>query len=163
MKNQAVQDERVVAQGRKIQSDGFRILLAVLAVAVVVQQVFLDAPFEQYAVELICFLGMTVYMIVRNIVAGNNLFGEGKGARLVPLVCSLVVGGAVTAVNGVLNYARYAGIYQESGVGFFVAVLGITFVSAAIVTFVVISGFGFLNSRRQARIRKRLDEDEQGE
>ena len=163
MKKQSMQDERVVTQRRKIQSDGFVIMFFVLLVSVVVQQYLFDAPFQQYAVELICFLGMSCYMIIRNIAVGNDLFGESKRAKFMPLVNSLVAGITVTAINGVLNYAQYADKYQEDGIGYFIATLGVTFISATLFIFIVISCFSFLNKKKQAKIQKQLDEDEQDE
>ncbi len=160
MKKQSTQDERVVIQRRKIQSDGFGLVFFLLLASVMVQQFIFDAPFEQYAVELFCFLGMSCYMIIRNLAVGNNLFGESKRAKYTPLIYSIVAGIAATAINGVLNYSRYAEKYQETGIGLFFAVLGITFISATLLTFVVLSCFGFLNKRKQSKIQKWLDEND---
>lgn len=159
MKRQ-IQDERVLAQRRKIQSDAYGILIIVLLISILVQQFLLNAPFEQYAVEFICFFGMSIYMIVRYLTLGINIYGEGKRAKSIPLVNSIVTGIVVTAINGVLKYTRYAERYQDDGIGYFIAVLVITFISAAAFAFVVLSFFGYLNKKKQEKIQKRLDEDE---
>ena len=160
MIKQPIQDERVVTQRRRIQSDGFSIMLIVLLVSVMVQQFVFGAPFHQYAVELSCFLGMSVYMVIRNIAAGHNIFGDSKRAKAILLVNSLVAGITVTAINGVLNYSRYSAKYQEDGIGLFIAVLGITFVSTTLFAFVAMMFVGFLNRRKQASIQKQFDDME---
>lgn len=163
MKRQNMQDERVVAQRRKIQSDAYGILFYVLLISVVIQQSFLNAPFEQYAVEFICFIGMSTYIIVRNIAIGNNIFDDEKRAKFIKLINSSVAGITVTIINGVLNYAKYADHYKEDGIGYFIAVLVITFISATIPTFILLSVIGYLNKKKQDRVQKQLDEDEQDE
>ncbi|WP_312940526.1 DUF6773 family protein [Oscillibacter sp.] len=163
MKRQNTQDERIAAQRRKINSDAYGILMAVLLISILVQQFFLNAPFKQYAVETICFFGMSFYMIVRYMTLGLDLYGEGKHAKGMLLVNSLVAGTAVTAINGVLNYTQYAERYKADGMGYFIAVLAITFISATVCTFAVQALFDYLNKKKQAKIQKQLDEDEKDE
>lgn len=163
MKKQNSQDERVVAQRRKINSEAYGILMIALLGSMLVQQFLLNAPFEQYAVEFICFFGMSFYMIIRYMTFGLNIYGEGKRAKAIPFVNSIVVGIVVTAINGVLNYTQYAQQYKEDGIGYFIGVLAVTFISATIPVFVVMSCLEFLNKRKQAKIQKQLDEEEQDE
>ena len=162
MKNQKTQDERVVSQRRKIQSDGFGILFFVLLVSVIIQQFFMDAPFEQYAVELICFLGMSVYLLIRNIALGNNLFDDGKRAKAMLLINSFMTGIIATTIHGVLNYSRYSEHY-ENNVGLFIAGLAIFFISITIFIFAVLSVLVHLSKKREVRIQRQLDDDEQDE
>ena len=161
MKKQNIYDERVVAQRRKVNSEAFSIIMIVLVASILVQQFLLNAPYEQYVVELICFIGMALYMVIRYMTLGLNIFGEGKQAKAAPFVNSIVTGIVVAVINGVLNYAQYAEHYQEDGVGYFFAILGITFVSATIFTFAVLSCIGYLNKKKQTQIQKLLDADEQ--
>lgn len=163
MKEQNLQDERVVAQRRKINSEAYVILMIALFFSMLVQQFLLDAPFEQYAVEFICFFGMSFYMIIRYMTLGLNIYGEGKRAKVIPFVNSIVVGFVVTAINGVSNYTQYAEQYKEDGMGYFVAVLAVTLISATVSSFVVLSGLEYLNNKKQAKIQKQLDEKEQNE
>ena len=163
MTKQNMQDERTVAQRRKINSEALGILMIVLLGSIFVQQAFQKAPFEQYAVEVICFLGISVYMVVRHIMLGLNIYGEGKPAKGLLLLNSMVAGIAVAAINGVLNYTQYSEQYKADGIGYFFAVLAITFFSATVLTFAVLSFFNYLNLKKQSSIQKRLDQSEQDE
>lgn len=51
MKKSKMNDERVVSQRRKIQSDAYQILVYCLLISVLIQQFIMNAPFEQFAVE----------------------------------------------------------------------------------------------------------------
>lgn len=163
MKTQNLQDERIVAQHRKINSEAYGILMIVLLCSMLVQQFLLNAPFEQYAVEFICFFGMSLYMIIRYMTLGLNIYGEGKRANAIPFVNSIVAGITVTTINGILNYTRYAEQYKEDGIGYFIAVLAITFISATVSAFVVLFTLDCINKKRQEKIEKQLDEKEKDE
>ena len=63
MRKQNLQDERVLAQRRKINSEAYGILMIALLCSVLVQQRLLNAPFEQYAVA---------YMLLRNVPLHDN-------------------------------------------------------------------------------------------
>ena len=161
MKKQNPQDERVVAERRKVNSEAYGILIISLAVSVLVQGYLLNAPFEQFAVEFICWIGVSFYTIARYIMLGQNIFGDGKRAKYMPLINSLVAGIVATAINGVLNYIKFAEHYNETSIGYFIPVLAITFVSVTTFTFIVLSCISYLNSKKQAKIFKRLEDDEQ--
>ncbi|SMC18690.1 hypothetical protein SAMN02745134_00632 [Clostridium acidisoli DSM 12555] len=163
MKKQNLQDERVVAQRRKINSEAYGILMIALICSILVQQFLLKAPFEQYAAELICFLGMCIYTIIRYMTLGLNIYGEGKSSKAIIFMNSILSGIVVTAINGVLNYTQYAEKYKEDGIGYFIAVLVVTFISATVLVFVVLSFLNYLNKKKQAKIQKQLDEKEQDE
>jgi hypothetical protein len=161
MIRQNSQDERVSALRRKINSEACGIIMIVLLASILVQQFLLNTPFEQYAVETLCFFGMSIYMIVRYMTLGLDIFDSEKHAKTIPFVNSIVAGIVVTAINGVCNYAQYGERYQETGMGYFFAVLAITFISTALFTFAVLSLMKVLNKKRQAQIGKRLDDDEE--
>lgn len=163
MKKQNMQDERILTQRRKINSEAYGILMIMLLTSILVQQFLLNAPFKQYAVEVICFFGISFYMIIRHMMLGLNIYGETKRAKGIPLVNSIVTGVAVTSINGVLNYTKYADKYKEDGIGYFIAVLAVTLISATIGSFIVLSFLGYLNNKKQEKIQKQLDEDEQNE
>lgn len=163
MKKQNLQDERVVAQRRKINSDAYGILIIALLCSILVQQFLLKAPFQQYAVECICFFGMSLYIIIRYMTLGLNLYGEGKRTKANTFVNCIVTGIVVTAINGVLNYTQYAEKYNKDGIGYFIAVLAVTFISAAALAAVVLSCLNYFNSKKQAKIEKQLDEKERNE
>ena len=95
--------------------------------------------------------------------SGLNMYGEGKWAKAFPVGNSIVTGIVVTAINGVLNYLQNAERYRTDGIGYFFAMLAITFISVTILVFAVQSIFGWLNKKNQARIQRQLDEVEQEE
>jgi cytosine/uracil/thiamine/allantoin permease len=128
-----------------------------------VQKFFQDTPFEQYAVELICFFGMVVYMIVRYIMLGLDIYGEEKRVKHFPLISGIVAGILVTAINGVCDYTQQANIYKEDGISGFIAMLAVTFICATVVTFVVLSCLDYINKKKQVKIQNVLDEEEQDE
>ena len=73
MKNIKNQDERVVNQRRKIQSDGYQLLVYALLISVVVQQFLLQTPPSQYMAEFLCLVGIGFYNLICNMRIGNNL------------------------------------------------------------------------------------------
>ena len=163
MKVQGVQDERVLAQRRKINSEVCRILMIMLLGSILIQQFLLDAPFEQYAVEVICFFGISIYMIARFWMLGLNMHGEGKKSKNISLLYSIVAGITATTINGVLNYTTHIEHYQENVIGYFIAALLVTFISAMSLTFIMLSSTGYINNKRQEKVQKQLDSDEHDE
>ncbi len=163
MRRKNIQDERVLAQRQKISNEAYDILMIALFFSMLFQQFFLDAPFAQYAAEAICFFGMCVYTIVRYITLGLDLYGEGKRAKSITLVNSIGVGITVTLINGVINYTRYIERYRADGIGLFIAVLGVTFISATLICLISMSFLNYLNKKKQAKIKKQLDEEEENQ
>ena len=94
---------------------------------------------------------------------GLDINSEGKRAKIMPLINSLVAGITVTVINGISNYTRYAEYYIEDGIGYFVAVLAVTFISATVFCFIVMSFINHLNKIKQDKIQKRLDKDEENQ
>lgn len=154
------QDERVLTQRQKINSEAYGILMIILLASILIQQFFLDAPFEQYSVEVICFFGMSVYILARYMMLGLDLYGEGKRSQYIPLTNSLVTGIIATAIHGVLNYTGYAKLYRD-GIGYVFAAIAIFFISITASSFILLSFLNYLNKKKQAKIQKQLDEDEQ--
>ncbi|MDF2866204.1 MAG: hypothetical protein K0R72_1022 [Clostridia bacterium] len=159
MKKQIIQDERVVAQKQKILSESYVILMIILIISIFIQQNLLNAPFKQYAVEFICFFGISIYILIRNLTLGIDMFGEKKKAKIIALRNSIIAGIAVTVVTGISNYIEYAEKYEGKLI-FFVISLLITFVSAVICTFVVFALIGFINNMKINQLEKKLDEEE---
>lgn len=160
MKRQNMQDERVLAQRRKINNEAYGILMIALLTSILVQQFLLKAPLEQYAAEFICLFGVSLYIIVRNLTLGLNLYGEEKQARGIILVHGIISGTVVTILCGVANYAKYAEHYKGNNVGLFIAMLVVTFIcSTALVLFILLF-VNHLNKKKQAKIIKQLDQDE---
>lgn len=160
MKKQIIQDERVIIQKQKILSEAYVILMVVLIISIFIQQNLLNAPFEQYAVECICFIGISIYILIRNLMLGIDMFGEKKKAIIIALRSSIIAGIAVTVVTGILNYIKYAEKYEGKLVFFAISLL-IIFISAVICTFAVFALIGFINNRKLNQLQKKLDEEEQ--
>lgn len=158
MKNNLIQDERTVAQKRKIGSEACNLLLGGLIISLFIKGYVFNVPFSQYATELICLLGAFIYIVVRNIIAGNDLFEtKDKGKKSVVLI-SLVVGFVVCVSAGSANYARYGEKYTNST--FFLITLAILFVSGTVLTFLIYSPIYKLNQKRQKKIAEELDKEE---
>jgi hypothetical protein len=156
MKKQVIKDERTLMQGHKILSEACIILISILMISIFVQQFILKANFEQYVVEIICFLGILFYIIIRNLMCGITVSDEGKG---MVGIRSIIIGTTVTVVNGILNYSQYKAHY-EGNIRFFIATLLVTFASATIGAFIVLGLFKFFNNKRQEQIQKELDKEE---
>lgn len=80
MKSVKNQDERVLAQRRKIQSDGFQLLTYALLISVVIQQFFLQAPPSQYMGEFICLVGAGFYHLIRTVNLADDFYCDDKGS-----------------------------------------------------------------------------------
>lgn len=160
MKSKQEQDERVIAQNRKINSEAYSLMMMVLILSVPVQQFILHAPPEQYAVEFFCFVGASLYTIVRQLTLGLNVFGE-KSPNRIMLTNGIVTGLTVTVVSGVLNYTRNADKYKGN-LRLIGSTLLITFVTAMASSFAVMFLFQYVNGKRQKQIKEKLDAEEQG-
>lgn len=163
MIKQNMQDERVVAQRRKMYSEGFGILMIVLMASAIVKSFFLHAPFEQFAVELISFAGMAFYIVIRSLTLGLSINKEVKSPTRSALVNSLVVGAVVAAINGVLNYSQYSELYAQDGIGYFAALLAVTFISATALSFAVLAIVGSVNKANQTVINNALNAEDEDE
>lgn len=157
MKKHTVIDERILTQQRKINSEALVVLMTLLGVAVLIQSALLNRPFHEYWIELATFLITSTYLIVRYLIVGLNISTNGQH---MPLLVSTVVALIVNILNGFTNYTRYNNFYLKDGLGTFVAVLAITFLSAFLLTYVVATIVNQLNQHRQAAINKKLDEIE---
>lgn len=160
MKRQIQKDERVLAQKRKIGSDAFNILLFGLLISVLVQQYFFDAPFTQYAVEIFLFIAASIYVIIRNIVGGNNLFASKKGGQGIVIINSVVCGLTVTVINTILNYAKYRETVKLPIAVNTALVAGITFLSATAAAFVALELLYLVNKKKQKNIESHLNDNE---
>jgi len=158
MKKNLIYDERDVAQKRKIGSEACNLLLCGLIISLLIKEYIFNVPFSQYATELLCLVGASMYIVIRNIIAGNDLCEtKGKSKKSVVLI-SLVVGLAVCVSGGITNYARYGDKYTD--VRFFLITLAILFVCGTVVTFLIYSPIYKLNQKRQKKIAEELDKEE---
>lgn len=160
MKNQTLKDERVINGKRKIQSHGFQIVWLVLLITVLIQQYLYKAPFTQYAVEFLIVIGMSIYVVIANIIIGNDIFNSKKRGQVIIVINSLVTGITVSVISTIINYINYSDKIQHSTPIHLALVSGITFLSTTALAFIVLEIFYFINNKKQEAIDKKLNEDD---
>lgn len=147
MNNIKNQDERVLAQRRKIQSDGFQLLIYGLLLAIVVQQFFLQAPPSQFMGEFLCLIGAGFYNLIRNLKLGNNIFVNNEGSYKSYLKNSVISGIGIMILFTVLTGQKI-----EDVIGFYI--------SYAIFYGVMLSVIYYFSKKKEEKIQKELDMDE---
>ncbi|WP_027291927.1 DUF6773 family protein [Robinsoniella sp. KNHs210] len=160
MKNQTLKDERVINGKRKIQSHGFQIVWLVLLITVLIQQYLYKAPFTQYAVEFLIVIGMSIYVVIANIIIGNDIFNSKKRGQLIIVINSIVTGISVSVISTIINYINYSDKIQHPTPIHLALVSGITFLSTTALAFIVLEIFYFINNKKQEAIDKKLNEDD---
>lgn len=160
MKKKKIQDERVLAQTRKIGNDGFQILFGGLILSVLIQQYMFDAPFSQYAVELILLFISSLYVITRNLIIGNDLFTSQKIDQKLIIINSLVCGITVAVVNTTLNYIKLGDLFKTNIVNTLL-ISFITFLCATVTSFVVFEMIYIINKKKQKQIEDKLNNEEE--
>jgi len=159
MRKNLTQDERAVAQKRKIGSETCNLLLGGLFISLLVKEYIFNVPFSQYATEVICLFGAVIYIVIRNIIAGNDLYvTKNNNGKKSVIVNSLVGGLAICVIAGIANYARYGEKYADGTL--LLITLAITFVSGTVVIFLIYSFIYILNQKRQKKIAEELDKEE---
>jgi hypothetical protein len=160
MKNQKVNDERILAQKRKNQSDAFVILFFGLLLSVLIQQFIFNAPVSQYIVELIFFISSSIYLLIRNILDGNDILSSNKHCQKIIITNSLVCGLTVTVINATLNYIKLGNLFITNLTNTLLISL-ITFLCSAIIAFLVFKLLYIANIKRKEKIESKFkDEDE---
>lgn len=154
-----IQDERVISVRRKVQSDLAQMLLVILIASVLVQQIFLDAPLEQYLVEMVCFIVGCFYIIIGNIWQGVDIFRE-KNPKKMMFLNALVASLTGTLVNAALNYSKYKEHYTGIGDIHFLGGLLIFFISMLVSSSLFFWLLYSFNKRKQSEIQRHLDEEE---
>lgn len=159
MRNQKIQDERILMQKRKIGSDAFQITFYGLLLSVLVQQYMFNAPFSQYAVEIILFIAISIYIIIRNIMVGNDLFESSKHSPKIVVINSLVSGLVITIINTTLNYIKLGDLFKTNSLNT-ILISAMTFLCATIISFIGFEILYLINKRKQKQIQSILDSDE---
>jgi hypothetical protein len=147
------QDERIVAQKRKIGNETFLILFYGLLITVLIQQYLFNLSFPQYMPEVILLIIASAYFIIRNIVAGNNLFGNVKNNQKNVILVSIACGLVVVAANTARNSLQLGNLFTTD-MGNTVLIGAVTFISATLLCFIVFEILYVANKTRQ----KQLDE-----
>lgn len=148
MKNNEIQDERIIAERRKIQSRGYAWIVTILLVAIIVQQFFMNAPFAQYAVEFFVLIGCGIYNIIANYKKGIDIWnprGDGKKKILFNTL--------ISGIASVILFAFLSNNYKINNlVSYFV-----TFVAFFFIFRLIMIG---INNKKQRAIDKELNDDD---
>ncbi|MBU5671495.1 DUF6773 family protein [Paenibacillus brevis] len=156
-----IKDERVLQLNNKIQSEAYFVVLFLSAASVLIKSYVMDMSFSQYAVELGVIVLSIAYIAVRSMLVGSNFMNTSKGGKGLTVSAVLVLSLAVSITNGIRNYTLYGDKYTGIFDGYFIAVLAVTFISAAVFISVVIALLYWFNRKGQERIEKRLNEEEE--
>ncbi len=92
MKSDRIQDERILAERRKIQSRGYAWIVTILLVSIIIQQFLLKAPFAQYAVEFFILIGSGVYNAIANYKKGIDIWNPRNDGKKKILFNTLISG-----------------------------------------------------------------------
>lgn len=153
-------DERVLAQKRKIGSDACQLLMFFLMLSVLVQQFIFNAPFSAYVVEFIGFFGISIYIVIRTILSGNELY-EGKRNNINGrLIQSIISGITITVVVFITNPPSVFPLTNETFVECITTIF-IAFGISTSVTFILSSGLAWINKKRIMSIEKELEDENQ--
>lgn len=148
MKNSKIQDERILLERRQIQSEAYGWLVAGLTLSIVVQQFFMNAPFAQYAVEFFSLIGYGLFISIRHLKKGIDIWnpnGEGKKKLLLQTI--------VSGITFVILFAILSGQYNMKN-------LGLYFVSFVLFLFLFRSVMITINKKKQQIIDNKLNEDD---
>lgn len=151
MKNNKIQDERILLERRKIQSTAYGWIVILLLVSIVVQPFFMKAPFAQYAVELFILIGCGFFNIISNFRKGIDIWNPAGNGKKKMLFSTIVLG-----VASAIFLAFLSGNYDVKNL----ALYFVTFVIFLFTFRLIMIG---INSKKQQAIDKKLNEDEKRE
>ena len=151
--NNRYEDERVKLQRLKIGSEALYILMMFLLASALYKQFALNAAFKEYAVEFIGFLGASIYILIRNGFAGNNVFTnlKNKVLYIIPIVCGL----ATAAASFIMNRE-----YHLSGQNIWLSMISliVSFVSSAVGAFILVYVLININEKRTTKLEQQSDD-----
>lgn len=148
MRNSRDNDERIVSQRRKIQSDAYQILVYCLLVSILIQQFIMNAPFTQFAVEVFCLIGIGIYVTIRHLSVGVDIWDSQRHTNKKLLINSIISGGI--SVSLLIILAGERNVWS----------IILTFVSFTIVYFLVHLVLRNINKKRQQQIDDELGSDD---
>ncbi len=148
MKGNEIQDERILAERRKIQSRGYAWIVLILLVSIIVQQFFMKAPFAQYAVEYYLLIGCGFYNIIANYRKGIDICHVEK-TKNTKLLIKIVILGVIGAFVGALITES---LTVEYLIGSFVTLVAVTFSINVIIV--------HLFHKKQEKINNDLDNED---
>ena len=151
MKNNQINDERVTNIKRQITGEAYGLVMIFLLSSILIKQFMLNSEFSQYAVEFIAFFGSSIYIVVRNIFVGNDLYGKNK--KILPIINSLIMGASVTFTLVFLRYKEFNTIND------FILESIIAFICAFVSSFLVFFIINKITQKRVKYIEKKYDEE----
>lgn len=148
MKNNQINDERIIAERRKIQSRGYAWIVTILLISVIVQQFLLKAPFAQYAVEFFVLMGCGVYNIISNYKKGIDIWNP-RGDDKKKIFLNTLISGIIS----VILFAYLSGNHKiNSLLSYF-----ISFVTFIFIFRLIMIG---INKKKQGAIEKELNDED---
>jgi hypothetical protein len=162
MKRREIQDERILAQKRKIGSDAFQIVFYGLLLSVLIQQFLFQAPFSQYIVEFILFITASLYIVIRNLTVGHDIFSAHKMGQKLVIINSIVSGLVIAVINSFLNYIRLGELFTTDLMNSLLVTF-VTFIIASIVAFLMFEALYIVNRKRQLQIETKFTEQDEEE
>ncbi len=141
-----MRDERVILAKRKIQSDGFTFVWLLLLASVIIQQFVFHAPIEQYAVEFIIFFVMSAYLLIGNIVRGNDIAPTRNNNAII---------GLQSALTGVAIGAMVYFVTEDN-----IGVSILTCVCCTVGSFITLKVMYYANNKKQANINSQFDDED---
>jgi hypothetical protein len=148
MKNSKINDERIVSQRRTIQSDAYQILVYCLLISILIQQFIMNAPFAQFAVEVFCLIGIGIYITIRHLSVGVDIWDSQRHTNKRLFINSIISGGI--SVSLLIFLAGERNVWR----------IILTFLSFTIVYFLVHLVLRNINKKRQRQIDDELSSDE---
>lgn len=153
MKNNKINDERVINEKRKITGEAYGLIMIFLIISILVKQFIFHSEFNEYAVEFIAFFGSSTYIIIRNIFVGNNLYGDNK--KSLPIMNSIIMGASVTFTLVFLRFKEFNTIND------FILESLMAFICSALSSFLFFYIINKINIKRIKYIENKYnDEDE---
>lgn len=153
MKNNKFNDERVINEKRKITGEAYVLIMIFLISSILVKQFIFHSEFNEYAVEFIAFFGSSVYIIIRNIFVGNNLYEENK--KNLPAINSIIMGASVTFTLVFLRFKEFHTIND------FILESLIAFISSTLFSFLFFYIINKINIKRIKYIENKYNNDDE--
>lgn len=148
MKTNEIKDERILSERRKIQSEAYGWVVSALLLSIVAQKFFMNAPFEQYAVEFFTLAGCGIYISIRHYKAGIDIWNP-KGDNSKKRFLNTVISG----IASIILFAFLSGNYD-------IKVLAPYFITFVVFFFIFRSVMIFINNKKQQILENKLNETE---
>lgn len=161
MKNNKITDERVVQQHRKIASGAFQLVSMFLLLSMLYKQFILKEPIKDYLTEFIAFFGGSFYVVVGNIMKGDELYSKGtigtkKHAMRWYLLNSLVTSLTITIVLVIQNHIKYSH-NQQNSISLIMEIVAVFFTTFAF-SLLCSWGLSWFSKKRADKISKEYEE-----